>query len=48
MERELPENLSVQRLNEETKKFHKEHKTRIGNVYCHIENIFVRTFNQPK
>jgi hypothetical protein len=48
MEKELPENLSVKRLNEETKQFYKEHKTRIGNAYCKIDNIFLRTFNEPK
>lgn len=45
IEKELPENMSLARLNDEAKQFFKEHKTRIGNVYCSINNIFIRTFN---
>jgi len=47
LEKELPENISLQRLNDEAKQFFKEHKTRVGNVYCRLENLFIRTFNQP-
>lgn len=45
LEHELPENISLQRLNDEAKEFFKKHRTRIGNMYCKIENIFVRTFS---
>lgn len=44
LEKELPENISLKRLNDEAIIFFKEHKTRIGNTYCHKDNLFIRTF----
>lgn len=41
---ELPENISIERLNNEVKEFYNKHKTRIGRIYCKISNIFIRTF----
>lgn len=44
LEKELPDNISLARLETEAKSFWKEHKTRIGNMYCKYGNLFVRTF----
>ena len=44
LEKELPENISLERLNAEADQFFKEHKTRIGNCWCKKQNIFIRTF----
>ena len=47
LEIELPENLSVQRLNDEAQVFARQHRTRIGNMWCKKENLFIRTFPEP-
>lgn len=44
LEHEIPENISIDRLNDEAADFFKQHKTRIGNAYCKKSNLFLRTF----
>ena len=44
LECDLPENISLMRLNDEAQEFFKKHKTRIGNRWCSKENLFVRTY----
>ena len=38
---ELAENMSLERLQQEAKEFFKKHRTRIGNVYCKKENLYL-------
>lgn len=45
LEKELPENISLTRLSDEANEFFKKHKTRIGNMWCKKENLFIRSFN---
>lgn len=44
LEKEMPENISLKRLNEEAEQFFHKHKTRVGKTYCHKDNLFIRTF----
>jgi hypothetical protein len=40
----LPHNISIKRLNDEAEIFARQHRTRIGNMWCKKDNLFVRTF----
>ena len=44
LEQELPENISLARLNEEAHEFFKKHSTKIGDQWCNKSHIFIRTY----
>ena len=45
LECDLPENISLKRLNEEAQEFFKKHSTKIGNQWCNKSHLFIRTYS---
>ena len=44
MELRLPHNISIKRLNDESEVFARQHRTRIGKMWCKKDNLFIRTY----
>ena len=44
LELRLRDNITLKALNDEAEVFARQHRTRIGNMWCKKENIFIRRY----